>query len=217
MKKILLLVSFAVCMTFYGSAQTTFALRGGVNFQTIKGDEDESNKMTVKYHLGAQADIPVGTDLYFQPGLIYSTKGAKAKETLLGETFETKLNIAYIDIPLSLVYKPEVGAGRLILGAGPYVAFGVGGKLKFEGGGESEEVDVEFKNDVKDSDPDDKAYIKRIDAGGNIFAGFEFTPNIFVQANAQVGFANLTPKYNGEKPDTKVKNVGFGISIGYRF
>lgn len=217
MKKILMLVSFALFITVCGTAQTTFAVRGGVNFQTIKGDEDESNKMMAKYHLGAQADIPVATDFYFQPGLLFATKGAKSKETLLGETFEAKLNLAYLEIPLSLVYKPEVGTGKLILGAGPYVAFGVGGKLKFEGGGESEEIDVEFTNDVKDSDPDDKAYIKRMDAGANIFAGYEFTPNIFVQANAQVGLSNLTPKYNGEKPDTKARNLGFGLSIGYRF
>jgi hypothetical protein len=220
MKKITMILASGLILAASAQAQTSFSIRAGVNFQNLNG-EDESGtkhefKMATKWHVGVEADVPVGTDFYFRPGLIFNNKGAKQSETILGEKYEIKMNAAYIDVPLSFVYKPQVGAGRAILGFGPYAGFGISGKAKAEIAGQEEEQDIEFKNDVKSSDPDG-LYLKRLDAGANIFAGYEFTPNIFVQLNAQLGLVNIEPKYEGEKPESKTKHTGFGISIGYRF
>lgn len=220
MKKVLMLIATATLLAAYTHAQTTFAIRAGVNFQNINGEEEDGtkldNKMATKFHAGVQADFPLGTDFFFQPGLIFTTKGAKAEETFLGETLTSKINIGYIDIPLSLVYKPTVGAGRLILGFGPYVGIGITGKYKLEMGDMEEEQDIEFKNDVKSNDPD-AAYVRRIDAGGNVFAGFEFSETIFLQLNAQLGLMNLNPKFEGQNPEGKSKHTGFGVSLGFNF
>ncbi|HUR10876.1 MAG TPA: porin family protein [Flavitalea sp.] len=221
MKKVLMLLTVVTLLTATSKAQTGFAILAGVNWQNINGEDENGDKlnfdMATKFHVGILADVPIATDFYFQPGLVFRTKGAKYEETVLGEKLKAKVNMGYIDIPLSLVYKPEVGAGHVILGFGPYVGFGLMGKSKFEGGGINEEQDIKFKSDVKPSDPDDVIYFKRLDAGANIFAGYEFTPNIFVQLGAQLGLVDINPKYDGQKPDGKAKHTGFGLSLGYRF
>lgn len=220
-KKMLMLLTVVAMTTTYAYSQTSFAIRGGINWQNLNG-KDESGastdyKLATKWHVGIQANVPVATDFYFQPGLIFNNKGAKAAQTFLGQQVTGKINMSYIDVPLSLVYKPQVGTGRVILGFGPYVGFGIGGKVKFEGGGASESSKIAYKNDVTQSDPQDKVYFKRIDAGANIFAGYEFTQSIFVQLNTQLGLVNIEPKNNGQKPTAKTKHTGFGISLGYNF
>jgi hypothetical protein len=226
MKKITMILASGILLAATAQAQTTdktrttYSIRAGVNFQNLNGEDANGEKydykMATKWHIGVEADVPVGTDFYFRPGLIFNNKGAKQSETIMGEKLEMKANISYIDIPLSFVYKPQVGNGRAILGFGPYAGFGISGKVKSSMAGQEEEMDIEFKNDVKSSDPA-AFYLKRLDAGANIFAGYEFTQNIFVQLNAQLGLMNIEPKADGEKPEDKTKHTGFGVSIGYRF
>jgi hypothetical protein len=58
-----------------------------------------------------------------------------------------------------------------------------------------------------------------MDFGGNLLFGYEFSQKIFAQLNAQLGLMNIQPKIEGVDDDDrgKVKNTGFGVSIGYRF
>src|SRR5205085_11734581 len=107
-----------------------------------------------------------------------------------------KTTLSYIEIPINFVYKPLLGDSRLLLGFGPYVAFGVGAS------------NIEFG-----SAP---SQIKRFDAGANVLAGYEMSNRLSFQLNAGLGLLNLA---NRESGDTKssIKNTGFGISAGYRF
>lgn len=225
MKKITMIAAAGMFLAVTAQAQsvsksvTSFSIRAGANWQNLNGEaggQDLDYQMATKWHVGVEADIPVGTDFYFRPGLVFNNKGAKYSETVLGTKYDAKINMAYIDVPLSFVYKPQVGNGRVILGFGPYAGFGIAGKAKGDIGGQSMEEDIEFKNDVKSTDPD-AFYVKRLDAGANIFAGYEFTPNIFIQLNSQLGLVNIEPKQDGEKPTDKTKHTGFGVSVGYRF
>ncbi|TAL47704.1 MAG: PorT family protein, partial [Chitinophagaceae bacterium] len=118
---------------------TSFGLRAGVNFQNINGKDDNGDKlkndMLTGFNIGLNAEIPVGVDFYFQPGLLYTIKGAKSKDVILGETFNSKVKISYLELPLNFLYKPMLGKGHLLLGFGPYVALGLSGKVTYEGGG----------------------------------------------------------------------------------
>jgi hypothetical protein len=67
-----------------------------------------------------------------------------------------------------------LGKGHLLLGFGPYVAFGIGGKATYEGGGSSLSEKIKFQKTVKISDPDDVVYIRPMDAGANMLVGYEF-------------------------------------------
>lgn len=206
----------AILALITGAAQaqnkTTFGVRAGVNFTNVNGkdesDDKLDNKMKVGFNVGVNAEIPLADEFFLQPGVLFSTKGAKAKEG------DGKLNIAYVEVPVNFLYKPEVGDGKLLLGVGPYIGIGVGGKLK----GDGDDVDIKFTNDIKDINDLDGYPMKRLDFGGNLLFGYEFSNKFSVQLNAQLGLANLTPKVMGEKPENaKAKNTGFGVSVGYRF
>ncbi|MFL5746256.1 MAG: porin family protein [Niastella sp.] len=194
--------------------KTTFGVRAGVNFTNLNGKESNGdkldNKLKAGFNVGVNAEIPLVPDFYVQPGLLFSTKGSKDKQG------DGKLNLSYLEVPINLLYKPTLGAGKMLLGFGPYVGFGIGGKYKSG----DEKIDVKFKNDVKPSDvslTDPKIFLKSLDFGGNLLVGYEMSNNFSFQLNAQLGMTNLNPKSNGVKPKDKAKNTGFGISVGYRF
>ncbi|HEX2844949.1 MAG TPA: porin family protein [Chitinophagaceae bacterium] len=204
-----------LCLAVSAQSKTTFGVRAGVNFQNITGDDIQGNsmdnKLKVGFLAGVNAEIPVGIDFYLQPGVVYAMKGAKDKGS------DAKVNLSYIEVPVNFLYKPEVGTGRVLLGIGPYIAFGVGGKIKPDNGND---VDITFKNSISQTEAATGygTYFKRIDAGGNLLFGYEMSNNLSVQLNAQLGLVKINPKIDGVSNDeTSWKNTGFGVSLGYRF
>ncbi|WP_205512224.1 porin family protein [Longitalea arenae] len=194
--------------------KTTFGLRAGVNFQNINGENaggaDLDNKIKTGFHVGVNAEIPVATDFYVQPGVLFSTKGAKSDVD-----DDVKVKLSYVEVPINFLYKPALGAGKLLLGIGPYVAFAVGGKISDTNG---DDTDIEFEKEVTSAQWNSATpYLKRFDAGGNFLVGYEFTSKFSAQLNAQLGMVKINPKVTGVSDDTKWKNTGFGISLGYRF
>ena len=213
--KALLLALATTAIIANANAQTTFGIRAGVNFQNINGEDADGDdldfKMKTGFNIGVNAEIPVAPDFYVQPGVLFTTKGAKSKVD-----DDAKINLSYIEVPINFVYKPMLGNGKLILGIGPYVAFAIGGKVS---NGNGDDTDVEFENEISlvqygSGTP----YVRRLDAGGNLLAGYEFSSKLSVQLNAQLGMMKINPDINGiSGDDTKWKNTGFGISLGYRF
>lgn len=195
MKKIFLSAFTLVALTMAAKAQSgvEFQARAGANFTTINVKNSDANKMKVGFHAGVDAAIPIAEEFYIQPGVLFSQKGSKYKNT------DASTSLNYIEIPVSFMYKGQLGEGRFLLGVGPYAAFGISGKYKV--GGVS--ADIDFGDNTGDT--------KRLDFGGNINAGYEFSPNLFAQLNFQLGMADIS---NG---NTSVKNTGFGVSLGYRF
>jgi len=214
MKRILILVS-TIGLFNLVKAQTeptTFGVKAGINFQNITGHDMNGyqlgNRLKAGLSLGANAQIPLTTDFYLQPGLEFNQKGAKSGDGY----YSTTLN--YIDVPVSIVYKPEVGAGHLILGAGPYIGFGVGGHVS-DG---TTNTQVIYQNQINPNDANSGyPYFKRVDAGANLFAGYEMTNRVSFQINAQLGVAKTNPTIAGYSDPSAAKNTGFGFSVGYRF
>lgn len=212
-----------ICMVPALQAQednrTTFGVRAGVNFQNFNGKDSQGDKLKndliVGFNAGVNVEIPVAPDFYLQPGLLFSLKGAKTTE----ESLAGKVNVDYIELPVNFIYKPVLGNGRLILGLGPYLAYGVGGKIKLSDSGIDLEKKIKFENDLSESQLlDDEFYLRPFDAGANLLAGYEFAFGISFQLNAQLGLLKVNPGYGGDSEDkSSVKNTGFGISVGYRF
>ena len=204
--KILSAALMALLLTgaVYAQSKTTFGIRGGINFQNLNGKDEEGNKLDNKlktgFNAGVNAEIPVGIDFYVQPGLLFSTKGAKYDF----QGAEATQCLSYLEVPVNFLYKPELGEGRMVLGFGPYAAFAVGGKIKYG----NTDLDIDFGNEVGET--------KAFDAGANLLAGYEFRNNFSFQLNAGLGMVNM---YNRPSNDSKttVKNTGFGLSVGYRF
>jgi hypothetical protein len=213
--KVLLLALTTTVFVLGVKAQTktTFGVRAGINFQNLNGKDVAGNDLDTKIktgiNLGVNAEIPVAPDFYVQPGILFSTKGAKDKTYR-----KVNYRLSYIEIPINLLFKPELGSGKLLLGFGPYVAFAVGGSYTDANGNKR---DYEFDNKITAAEAYAKPYVKRMDFGGNLLAGYELSSKLSVQLNAQLGMVNISPKIEGITDKSKAKNTGFGLSVGYRF
>lgn len=219
--KVIALISACLLGTFISQAQstkaavggTTFGIRAGVNFQNLNGKfggNDLDNKIKVGFNAGINAEIPLADEFYIQPGLLFTTKGAKADNNS-----DTKVNINYLELPVTFLYKPILGDGKLLLGVGPYAGYAIGGKVKTNNG----DVDLEFDSELSGAEILKYGYtFRRFDFGGNLLVGYEFNNKFSAQLNAQLGLANISPEVDGlDKKDYKTKNTGFGVSLGYRF
>ena len=196
--------SFAIAQD---KSKMSFAILGGANFQNLNGKLSSGDKlendMLLGFHGGVNVQVPIAPEFYFQPGLMFATKGAKDTYSILGSEFTDEIKINYIEMPLNLVYKGALGNGFVMLGFGPYLAYGISGKQVFEGN------DMTFERGV-----DYNAF----DAGANIFAGFEMASGLFLQLDTQFGMLNINPDDgNSSNDQSTAKNTGFGLSLGYRF
>ncbi len=199
-------VSSAIAQTADGE-KMSFGILGGANFQNLNGKLSSGDKldndMLLGFHGGVNVQIPIVPEFYFQPGLMFATKGAKNTYTILGSEFTDEIKINYIEMPLNLVYKGALGKGFVMLGFGPYLAYGISGKQVFEGN------DITFERGV-----DYNAF----DAGANIFFGYQMASGLFLQLDTQFGMLNINHEdANSSNDQATAKNTGFGLSLGYRF
>jgi hypothetical protein len=192
-----------------------FGLSAGINMQTLYGSKYDGGKLDYKLIFGYQAGVNVilslAADFFLNPALLFSVKGAK--QEILEDTKRTT-NLAYMELPVNFLYRPQMGDGHILLGAGPYLAYGIFGKQKeILDGVITEELNVKFKN----STATDYAYFKPIDFGGNLFFGYEFYNGVFCQVNTQLGLYEINPDFVLTGDETSKKNIGFSLSAGYRF
>src|SRR5688572_14391250 len=113
MKRILLAASFCMTATLLfaqdmtvNAGRTTFGIRAGANFQNINGKDFNNNnlenKLKTGFHASVNAEIPVGTGSYLQPGILFTTKGAKLQN---GD----EVKLSYVEVPVNFIYKPVLG------------------------------------------------------------------------------------------------------------
>jgi hypothetical protein len=215
----LFVVVIALTMTTELFAQN-FGLKGGLNLSNMlmKDDEDtysDDFKMKPGFHIGATAEFPLSDMLSFETGLLLSTKGYKMSEedTDDGETYkyEVKLNLLYLDIPLTGKATFDVGGAKIYGVFGPYVGMGLSGKTKSEytddGETETYEDDIEWGSD------EEKSELKRLDFGLTMGAGVEIN-SIQIGLTYNMGLANISPY---TEDGFKINNRVLGLSVGYKF
>lgn len=219
---LLIAMLIIVSATINAQKKVEFGLRAGLNMQNINGKDITGDKLDLnlvpRFHAGIVAGILVAPDFYFQPGLFFTTKGAKSENEFLGIDMSVKYNLSYVEVPMSFVYKPVLGNGRFFIGLGPYVGYGVSGKAQFEVGSISTEEDIVFGKDFSALSPSDWKYFRALDYGGNLFFGYEMSNRISLQLNTQLGLAKINADNTAiPENETEFRNTGFGFSVGYNF
>lgn len=225
MKKIYLSIVLLMCVTV-GFAQpfVRFGFQAGVNFADIKFsgneefvDDEDDQKMTTSFQVGALADIMFSDRFSIQPEVKLSGKGTKFsyEGSQGGESWEgtQKINIMYVEVPVNAVFK----FNSLYLGAGPYAAFAVSGKTKweetytFDEGGETVTETESESEDLNFGSEDDDDF-KSTDFGVNFVAGYEMGMGLGIGVNYGLGLSNILP---GTNDDYKGKNNVISISLRY--
>ena len=77
---------------------------------------------------------------------------------------------------------------------------------------------LEF-NDEFDATSTAPLQLRKTDAGANFLAGYEFANKLSVNLKAQLGLKDINPDLgtNNNNDQTRWRNTGFGLSLGYRF
>ncbi|SFO21613.1 Outer membrane protein beta-barrel domain-containing protein [Chitinophaga sp. YR627] len=234
MRKILLLALFNLGF-LYTHAQTSFGVTAGFGTSKIHipDYDDFDSKFNPSWRAGVMADIKLIGKFYLQPQLLISTKGQHTyNEGAIGldmmpTKIHAKTHLTYLELPVNVVFKLPLGSGKLITGAGGYIAYGLGGNYKVTGKVRSTGADYEQKGDVKfekdphptEADLGHTTYYRPIDFGLNFLAGYEFKNGLGLNFTYSPGLKNMAPPPIVIGPSTimydKRTNVYAGLSVTY--
>ena len=115
-----------------------FGVSAGGGISTYRFDPDELEKgekisSIANIQAGLVFDYSFADNFFLEWCVSYQRKGFKDKLTDEEDTEETKCNVHYIQVPLTLNYKIKAGNVGIVPEVGPFIAVGVSGKLKFKG------------------------------------------------------------------------------------
>lgn len=242
MKRISLVVSLSLFCFLFSYSQLRVAIVGGghqskvLEENTIPGWDTIQNNYSGRngVHAGFMADLRLSenSNFYFQPGVLFFTKGRNYKTPSVDSTVvfkrpllpdsivntiyieNRKQFLNYIDIPLNIVYKLRLGKkASFIVGGGPYVSF-------FYNGFEKKDmtlVDVKLTTEENEDLPVGKGSGKysTLDYGVNGLAGFEFG-RVFLTANYSRGLKDFykPADYTATEYKHEVMGATLGIFLG---
>lgn len=211
-------------------AQVRFGIKTGLNLANIAYSDDYieyseealggdiSTGMALNFHLGGMAEFDFGHSVGLSLGLQLNGKGGSldAEGEIFGQSYTVTSTVRplYLQIPVALTFRRK----GFYAGVGPYIAFGVGGKVKStaKAGGQTEKGSdsLDFGSDASDA-------FSKIDYGAGLELGYEFN-SIRLSAAYNLGLANVLPKDGVEAGDDldldfKYTHNVIGFSIAYLF
>ncbi|MBB4037906.1 hypothetical protein GGR21_003830 [Dysgonomonas hofstadii] len=191
----LLLITLAASVNVSAQFPVSFGVKAGMNLSEIQKMEDD---IKVGFNIGLTAELALPSSFYLLSGVEFTTKGAKSGSLISGVDSKATYNAMYLQLPIHAGYKFDLVPGtKLFVHLGPYLAYGVGGKIKWDA---KEIENTDFFND--DSN--------RFDFGISGAVGVEFLNKINVSLGADQGLTKVIK-------DTKTKNRAAYISVGYKF
>ncbi len=211
------------------TSKINISIRAGLNLRTLYVDDDDFEKditMSPGFHLGIKTEYPISDIFKLETGLLLSNKGYKYSDEYVSEgTYnggewyysrheEEKLNLFYLEIPLSAKASFNLGDNSVFGILGPYIAMGISGKLFQEleyviQDGEWVEKWVEkYENNIKWGS-DERDDLTRFDYGITAGAGIEIK-SFLIELSYVFGIRNISNV-------SYMNNRVLGISVGYMF
>lgn len=169
-------------------------IKGGLSLAKMQENYTGTN-LTTSNLTGFQAGLviegSVTESVFLNSGVLFSQKGTKLN--IMGVNCDVPVN--YVEVPVNLALKYDLGSAKLFAQAGPYAAIGLSAKMKAGG----QEETIEFGSDSED--------LKRFDAGIGFGCGIEIK-KIQFGVNYDLGLMNIS-----NDPDETSKNRALTISI----
>ena len=201
--------AFLLTALLAGSALTAsadngfrFGVTAGMNVPNITNSESDCR---IGFNIGVRGEYNFTNNLYVNGAFLFTQKGNEYETTISGVTVKGKTNPGYLEIPLALGYRFDLGNHVYLFGeTGPYFAFGVCGKLKLDVdsniGGVSEKVDF-FGDDGAQT----------FDGGWGLRLGVEAS-GFQVHLGYEYGFSKIWDT-NGDG----CHNSNFSVNVAYMF
>jgi hypothetical protein len=194
MKKLILVSAFLLLVINGAFAQFNLGIKGGLNYNTIKAENEEFDESGVLgYQLGLWARL--GKGIYLQPEAYIGTKGSKLRfETGLGSaTVEEEQKFTTLDVPLLLGAK--VGGEKLNLRfmAGPAFQFNLG------------DSGASFSQATNPSYYEYRDFVTNLQAGAGVDLG-----NLSVDLRYETSLQDINQS-NGQKQSLLHLSLGFKL------
>lgn len=209
-------------------APVSFGLRAGLNFSNIAGEygpaADDKIDMDARtgFHVGAVVDLPITNGFYIQPGIFFTTRGAKDSysysESGYSEKETMKYNASYLQIPVLGSFRADISRSvNLQLNVGPHVAFGLGGQCRYEYS-DSDGYSESFKYPTFGESTEEEEHfgVKRFDFGLTFGVGVTFKRHYYLGVQYDLGLVNTAIEKEWGK-EAKLHNRNFSIQLGYNF
>ncbi len=195
------------------SYSQTIRLKGGVNLSDFlyksEGVEYSSlfNITQPGFQAGMSFEQPISELLSFETGLMVVLKGIKINALDNVYPYGGKMNLFYIDVPITFKANFYMGAkSKWFLAAGPWVDVGFAGNVmamyNWTGDGQAEKEKIKWG--------DDEGEIKRFDIGVTFGGGMDFG-DWEVGAYFDFGFPELS-----NSSEQSIKTRLWKLSVGYK-
>ncbi len=198
-----LMMLFVVSHSF---AEVKYCLLGGLNSSKYTEIAEITIKSNTSYHFGGIAEYGIFDKISVESGLLFSIKGAIEEYSDRDLDITTTIKPKYIEVPINIAYKIDLGTAKLHLFGGPYVGIGIGGKVDVNVSVMSSGRVNSFSRDIKFGSD-----LARTDFGLNFGAGIEYK-NILLRSQYGLGLSNVSPNSL-----STYENRVLGISLGYLF
>jgi hypothetical protein len=209
-------------------------VKAGVNLSNAK---EYTNRYTgvgdknVKwgYQIGFNAEYSMTNSIYLQSGLSLTTKGTihTGGEVWIGSStppityWQSTTNQIYLQLPLRLGYKINISKlAEIRVNAGPYIAYGIGGKETIKESTTPSSVieDEKFTSDTfGDEDRRRSPYnLKRQDYGISLGCGVKYK-KVILGFDYEVGLLNISRPGKDETSPLPVdyRNRNLSLTVGY--
>lgn len=192
MKKLLIITCLVLLSSFGAFAQFNLGLKAGLNYTTIKAQNQEFDENGV---LGYQAGVwaRIGKSFYLQPEIYLGTKGSTLEFTSGGNTVDVKQKFTTLDVPLLLGTKFGTDKLNFRIMAGPAFQF----NLDESNNAFSQAVDPNF---YKYRD-----YVTNAQIGAGVDLG-----DLSVDLRYETSLQDIN-KNNGQKQNLLHLSVGFKL------
>jgi len=220
-KTLLIYILSLVLFSNVSHGQDIFLL-GGLNFSKLGQQKDNATSIYREYrpgfHIGPSVAIKLNDHFDINPALLFSSKREYSESTIYIPRFDnsntsyrydfkSSINEYYLDLPITLKFKFNVGEQKLYALAGPYVNV-----LLFDDSttelfvdGERTEIENQFEG----------KFSNRIDYGIQMGLGVQLKSYV-IQATYDYGFYR-TMKYADLPLEESVRNAVARITLGYKF
>lgn len=227
MKKIL----FTLCLTllaFGAIAQSpvSFNAKAGVGVSNLWGKNSDGH-IKAAYKLGVGMEYAFSTTWALRPSLNFVAKGSQDEEKGVGKVI---VNALYLELPILAAARIPIGErSNIVLTAGPYLAYGVGGRTTIDIDEKQIPSSTGFvtfggKTKVDTFGDIGKGNLgcERFDAGVGLGVAFEYG-KITIGAESQLGLVNMGSSELKDASEQmglgtfSSKNFSAFLSVGYNF
>lgn len=214
MKKLFFLALFAIAaMVASAQNQIDWSVKAGIGMANIMGDNMKSPKVKLAYKIGVGLECPFDEVWSLQTGISFVSKGTN--HTIVetdGNIAQAKVNASYLELPVMVAVRFAINRNtHLLVSAGPYGAWGIGGKTKALGysWSSSSRPDWDGGNVIEmDTFGTDGLDLRRFDYGVGIGLAVEYQ-RYMIGVDGQLGLCKLHKELNG-------KNLTGFVTLGYK-